>query len=156
MGLYRRCTLDATLDCFLISPSLSDPRLLSHFLVKEVASFLSKSLPSSSSKKTQIHSCKQLDGKIFMGSLPVRIIYFFWTSPQSHCSLQGSDENKTKNTNMQIPLFFLLSPQDARLQSPEFDFLMRHARIVNTALAQNIANWSCHSSLEGHAGFQGL
>ena len=67
--------------------------------------------------------------------------------PQSQCN---------KNTNMQIPLFFLLSPQDARLQSPEFDFLMRHARIVNTALAQNIANLSCHSSLEGHAGFQGL
>ena len=98
MGLYRRCTLDATLDCFLISPSLSDPRLLSHFLVKEVASFLSKSLPSSSSKKTQIHSCKQLDGKIFMGSHPVRIIYFFSTSPKSQCSLQGSDENKTNKT----------------------------------------------------------
>ena len=92
------CTLDATLDCFLISPSLSDPRLLSHFLVKEVASFLSKSLPSSSSKKTQIHSCKQLDGKIFMGSHPVRITYFFLTSSQSQCSLQMSDQNKNKIT----------------------------------------------------------
>ena len=156
MGLQRRCTLDATLDCFLISPSLSDPRLLSHFLVKEVASFLSKSLPSSSSKKTQIHLCKQLDGKIFMGSHPVRLIYFFWTSPQSHCSLQGSDQNKNRSNIMQIPLFFLLSPQEARLQSPKFDFLIRYARIVNAALAQNIVDWSCHSSLEDHAGFQGL
>ena len=156
MGLQRRCTLDATLDCFLISPSLSDPRLLSHFLVKEVASFLSKSLPSSSSKKTQIHLCKQLDGKIFMGSHPVRLIYFFWTSPQSHCSLQGSDQNKNRSNIMQIPLFFLLSPQEARLQSPKFDFLIRYARIVNAALAQNIVDWSCHSSLDDQAGFQGL
>ena len=156
MGLQRRCTLDATLDCFLISPSLSDPRLLSHFLVKEVASFLSKSLPSSSSKKTQIHLCKQLDGKIFMGSHPVRLIYFFWTSPQSHCSLQGSDQNKNRSNIMQIPLFFLLSPQEARLQSPKFDSLIRYARIVNAALAQNIVDWSCHSSLDDQAGFQGL
>ena len=126
------------------------------FLVKEVASFLSKSLPSSSSKKTQIHSCKQLDGKIFMGSHPVRLIYFFWTSPQSHCSLQGSDQNKNRSNIMQIPLFFLLSPQEARLQSPKFDFLIRYARIVNAALAQNIVDWSCHSSLDDHAGFQGL
>ena len=76
--------------------------------------------------------------------------------PQSHCSLQGSDENKTKNTNMQIPLFFLLSPQEARLQSPKFDSLIRYARIVNAALAQNIVDWSCHSSLDDQAGFQGL
>ena len=57
---------------------------------------------------------------------------------------------------MQIPLFFLLSPQEARLQSPKFDSLIRYARIVNAALAQNIVDWSCHSSLEDHAGFQGL
>ena len=57
---------------------------------------------------------------------------------------------------MQIPLFFLLSPQEARLQSPKFDFLIRYARIVNAALAQNIVDWSCHSSLDDHAGFQGL
>ena len=126
------------------------------FLVKEVASFLSKSLPSSSSKKTQIHLCKQLDGKIFMGSHPVRLIYFFWTSLQSHCSLQGSDQNKNRSNIMQIPLFFLLSPQEARLQSPKFDSLIRYARIVNAALAQNIVDWSCHSSLDDQAGFQGL
>ena len=57
---------------------------------------------------------------------------------------------------MQIPLFFLLSPQEARLQGPKFDFLIRYARIVNAALAQNIVDWSCHSSLDDHAGFQGL